>query len=52
MNHNPTNPLSQEFHVYRSHNLTRFAHRKDLCPATQDHLFAGEFFKTVKILQY
>ncbi|KAK9953446.1 hypothetical protein ABG768_017438 [Culter alburnus] len=32
INHNPTSPLSQEFHVYHSHNLTRFANRKELSP--------------------
>lgn len=30
-NHNP-GALSQEFHVYHSHNLTKFAHRKELFP--------------------
>ncbi|XP_016301526.1 uncharacterized protein LOC107657797 [Sinocyclocheilus anshuiensis] len=41
INHNPTNPLSQEFHVYRSHNLTRFAHRKELCPRDPRPLICG-----------
>lgn len=41
MNHSLTNPLSQEFHVYRSHNLTRFAHRKELCPRDPRPLICG-----------
>ncbi|XP_059390720.1 uncharacterized protein LOC132124013 isoform X2 [Carassius carassius] len=41
INHNPMNPLSQEFHVYRSHNLTRFAHRKELCPRDPRPLICG-----------
>ncbi|XP_059380091.1 uncharacterized protein si:ch211-171b20.3 isoform X1 [Carassius carassius] len=46
MNHNPTNPLFQEFHVYRSHNLTRFAHRKELCPRDPKPLFCGSDYLT------
>ncbi len=41
MNHNLTNPLYHEFHVYRSHNLTRFAHRKELCPRDLRPLICG-----------
>ncbi|XP_026093255.1 uncharacterized protein LOC113065935 isoform X1 [Carassius auratus] len=41
ISHNPTNPLSQEFRVYRSHNLTRFAHRKELCPRDPRPLICG-----------
>ncbi|XP_058621729.1 uncharacterized protein si:ch211-171b20.3 isoform X2 [Onychostoma macrolepis] len=46
MNHNPTNPVSQEFHVYRSHNLTRFAHRKELCPRDPRPLICGSDYLT------
>ncbi|XP_050954682.1 uncharacterized protein si:ch211-171b20.3 [Labeo rohita] len=46
MNQNPTNPLSQEFHVYRSHNLTRFAHRKELCPRNPRPLICGSDYLT------
>ncbi|XP_016134069.1 uncharacterized protein [Sinocyclocheilus grahami] len=45
-NHNPTNPLFQEFHVYRSHNLTRFAHRKELCPHDPRPLICGSDYLT------
>ncbi|KAK2869947.1 hypothetical protein QQF64_022111 [Cirrhinus molitorella] len=46
MNHNSTNPLSQDFHVYHSHNLTRFAHRKELCPRNPRPLICGSDYLT------
>ncbi|XP_018922277.2 uncharacterized protein si:ch211-171b20.3 isoform X2 [Cyprinus carpio] len=46
VNHNSTNPLSQEFHVSRSHNLTRFAHRKELCPRDPRPLICGSDYLT------
>ncbi|XDV47294.1 hypothetical protein PO909_016966 [Leuciscus waleckii] len=42
--HNPTSPLSQEFHVYHSHNLTRFAHRKELSPRDpRPHIYRSDY---------
>ncbi|XP_043082892.1 uncharacterized protein si:ch211-171b20.3 isoform X2 [Puntigrus tetrazona] len=46
MNHNHTNPLSQDFHVYRSHNLTKFSHRKELCPREPRPLICGTDYLT------
>ncbi|KTF84006.1 hypothetical protein cypCar_00026826 [Cyprinus carpio] len=50
INHNPTNPLSQDFHVYRSHNLTRFAHRKELCLRDPRPLICGRVLQDCLII--
>ncbi|XP_067291068.1 uncharacterized protein si:ch211-171b20.3 isoform X2 [Pseudorasbora parva] len=46
INHNPTSPLSQDFHVYHSHNLTRFAHRKELSPRDPRPRICGSDYLT------
>ncbi|KAG1953901.1 uncharacterized protein si:ch211-171b20.3 isoform X2 [Pimephales promelas] len=44
INHNPTSPLSQEFHVYHSHNLNKFAHRKELSPRDpRPHVYGSDY---------
>ncbi|XP_077100163.1 putative uncharacterized protein C8orf89 homolog isoform X1 [Siphateles boraxobius] len=45
INHNPTSPLFQEFHVYHSNNLTKFAHRKELSPRDpRPHICGSDYF--------